>query len=279
MTNPLNPARARAYLISNAQVTAGSAGRTLRRPRKQLLTTMRSLVVQGDAIATGPLRALRPLAGNCTAPVQITEAGGTYDRPHLDTLVRCRKCEACLKHRRAVWSARARYMIGSHERTWMVTLTCTADAHYRLLLRAIKRERDKGCDPSEWSSDEEFKRRADEFGKEVTLWLKRVRISGARFSYLMVVEAHKTGLPHVHLLVHESNGCTYRALTSAWRLGFAHAKLVEGPKAALYVTKYLMKSALARVRASLLYGKQPPQGIDRNGRVEKPVSPEKDTSE
>jgi len=107
-----------------------------------------------------------------------------------------------------------------------------------------------------------FKARADELGKEVTKWLKRVRSTGARFTYLMVVEAHKSGLPHVHLLIHDQAATTYRALTAAWRLGFAHAKLVEGVSGPRYVTKYLVKSMMARVRSSLNYGRSnPPCGV------------------
>ena len=71
---------------------------------------------------------------------------------------------------------------------------------------------------------------------------------------LQVVEAHKSGLPHVHLLVHDKGDTTYRRLTDTWPLGFAHAKLVEGTAASRYVAKYLAKSALARVRASQGYG-------------------------
>lgn len=152
-----------------------------------------------------------------------------------------------------MWAARARQRIASHSRTWMVTLTAAPDAHFRMLCQAEVAARRSGVNPSEWSEDEVFAARWREFGKEVTKWLKRIRSSGSKLVYLQVVEAHASGLPHVHLLVHEVNTVSYRALTSAWKLGFAHAKLVEGPQAALYVTKYLMKSALARVRASQDY--------------------------
>lgn len=214
---------------------------------------MTSLVRDGQAIATGPLRAARPLHGSCEAPVHIEEGGGKANRPILDTYVRCRKCPSCLKHRRAVWAARARQRIAAHSRTWMVTLTASPDAHFRMLCQAEVAARRSSVNPAEWSDAERFAARWQEFGKEVTKWLKRMRSSGSSFVYLQVVEAHASGLPHVHLLVHENNTVTYRSLVSAWKLGFAHAKLVEGPKAALYVTKYLMKSAMARVRASQDY--------------------------
>lgn len=246
--------RGSAYLISNAQVT-GAGGRTIRRRRRQVLTTIRSLALQGDARLTGPLRAVRPLAGECTAPLQLTEIGGSEARPMLDTFVRCRKCDDCLKHRRRLWSAKAASMIQDHERSWMVTLTLTPEAHFRMLCLAERSARSKGFDPSDWTPSEAFAARWGEIAKEVTKWLKRTRATGAAFNYLLVAEAHASGLPHVHLLMHEVRGLTYRRITGGWSLGFSHAKLVEGTSAARYVTKYLMKSAMARVRASLRYGR------------------------
>lgn len=262
----IRSSRASAYLISNAQVTA-RAGRVVRRPRRSVIRNMVSLVAAGDAIATGPLRAARPVHGSCLSPIQVTEAGGHHNRPMLDTFVRCRKCPPCLKHKRAVWSVRATHEIVMHQRSWMVTLTCSPAAHFQLLDRARSIATKAGYNPGAWSSSDEFAERAKQMGIEVTKWLKRLRSKGAAFNYLLVVEAHKSGLPHVHLLIHEIRDCTYRTLTEAWPLGFAHAKLVEGPVAARYVTKYLVKSTLARVRASQGYGHSTPKGPSDTIRV------------
>lgn len=225
---------------------------------------MRNLVVAGDAIATGPLRAARPVHGQCQSPIMVTEMGGHHNRPMLDTFVRCRKCPPCLKHKRAVWSARAAHEIVMHQRSWMVTLTCSPASHFQLVNRARSIATKGGFNPDTWSSSDEFAERAKQMGIEVTKWLKRMRSRGASFNYLLVVEAHKSGLPHVHLLIHEIRDCTYRTLTETWSLGFAHAKLVEGAVAARYVTKYLVKSVLARVRASQHYGHSTPEGPSRN---------------
>lgn len=224
------------------------------------MRNMVSLVAAGDAIATGPLRAARPVHGSCEAPIQLTEVGGHHNRPMLDTFVRCRKCPSCLRHKRAVWSARATHEIGMHPRTWMVTLTCTPVMHFQMLESARLAAIRAGNRPDAWSPSEEFSERWSQLGTQVTKWLKRLRSHGAKFNYLLVVEAHKSGLPHVHLLIHEIEGCTYRTLTETWRLGFSHAKLVEGAAAARYVTKYLVKSVLARVRASQRYGSNTPKG-------------------
>lgn len=218
------------------------------------MRNMVRLVADGDAIATGPLRAARPVHGSCASPIAITEVGGHHNRPMLDTYVRCRKCPPCLQAKRAVWSARAAHEIGHHQRSWLVTLTCRPDVHFRLLSQARSNATARGFTPEEWSDAEEFAMRWQQLGIEVTKWLKRLRSKGAKFTYLLVVEAHKSGLPHVHLLIHELEDTTYRLLTEEWKLGFSHAKLVQGAAAARYVTKYLVKSVLARVRASQRYG-------------------------
>lgn len=224
------------------------------------MRNMVSLVAAGDAVATGPLRAARPVHGSCLSPIMVTEQGGTANRPMLDTYVRCRKCTPCLQAKRALWSARAAQAIVLHPRTWLVTLTCTPAEHFRLLNQARSTAIRSGFSPEEWSPSEEFGARWSQLGSEVTKWLKRVRDKGARFSYLLVVEAHKSGLPHVHLLMHELCDLSYRSITEPWSLGFCHAKLVEGTDASRYVTKYLVKSALARVRASQQYGQLRPPG-------------------
>jgi len=68
----------------------------------------------------------------------------------------------------------------------------------------------------------------------------------------------------MHVLVHEALGkVTKRELEASWRSGFSHWRLVPvgDTRAAAYVTKYLTKSALTRVRASQRYGR--PDGIVR----------------
>lgn len=250
---PIRPAAQAAYLISNAQVTARDMPVRRLRTARDVLVQSRSLVLQGKAQIAAPAKAERLVMGNCTEPIRITEKGGRSNAPTLDTYVRCRKCESCLKHRRSVWSARAAQRIGMHTRSWMVTLTLSPANHFLLLCRAEVEARSKAVNPSLWTPEEVFAARWREFGKEVTKWIKRLRAKGAKFVYLLVVEAHKTGLPHVHLLIHEISTVLYRDICDAWTLGFSHAKLVQGPEAARYVTKYLMKSALARVRASQDY--------------------------
>ena len=76
--------------------------------------------------------------------------------------------------------------------------------------------------------------------------------------YIAIFERHKSGVPHVHALLHETvrGSLTERAIRKAWNKGFDEASLVTGPKAIAYVGKYLFKGATAvcRVRASQHYG-------------------------
>jgi hypothetical protein len=158
-------------------------------------------------------------------------------------------------------------------------------------MRAYQRLLARGEDFDGGTEAERFAQRHYECSKELTLWLKRVRATaavdhrqsarlaesctvsrggrckchpiqefGAPLRYLLVAEAHKTGLPHYHLLIHEyseSRPIRARHLKEQWRLGFSSVKLVaqdEGNRRGGYVTKYLAKSAIARVRASVGYG-------------------------
>jgi len=109
---------------------------------------------------------------------------------------------------------------------------------------------------SSFEDEDNFKRLLGECGRDVTLFLKRLRkTASAPIKYLVVSERHKSGVPHFHILVHEQrpNAVTHANLKHAWQAGFSHFKLAD-PKAAGYVAKYISKDALARVRASEHYG-------------------------
>lgn len=173
---------------------------------------------------------------------------------------RCRKCGNCLRHRQRLWTARAIDELKGARRTWFCTLTVSPEHRLRLRLRAEKahlrasRETISSLEPAE-----QFRLQANELGKEVTLWLKRVReASPGLLRYLLVTEHHKSGDPHCHLLLHEQGDpVTKRVLESRWRLGHSHFRLVDqgDPRAAYYACKYLAKEALTRIRASSRYGR------------------------
>lgn len=168
-------------------------------------------------------------------------------------LVRCRKCDACMKHRSRLWTARAMDETRMSTRTWFGTLTLAPDrqtwARYAALKRLGERE-------SLITEEAVFAMSVSLIGDEITKFLKRVR-KAAPFRYLLVTEAHKSGLPHFHLLIHEYAGSiTKRKLDASWRYGFSQFRLINvGDEARVgYVCKYLSKSVLTRVRASKDYG-------------------------
>lgn len=181
----------------------------------------------------------------------------SLDRPtfHVDVEARCRRCGECLKARAALWRGRARAEIGASSRTWFGTLTLTAQAQFRALSAARQAAARKGTDFDGLSQQDQFRARCMEVGREVTLYLKRLRKHGAKIRYCLVFEAHKSGAPHCHVLIHERGvPVRHKLLSEQWRLGFTKFNLVKDNRAAAYITKYLTKAAIARIRASENYG-------------------------
>lgn len=220
------------------------------------------------------------VSGSCTAPVTIEY----WSRP--DTMnakyivvagyksgvkgkggpltvimeVPCKKCKKCLARRAYDWHQRALFETSIAPRTWFGTLTFNPEWHYQVLLRCRHHDDAQGIDFDALSSNEQFTRRHNMLAVEVTKYLKRIRkLSKARLRYLLVAEAHKSGNPHYHMLVHEVDTevpIRHALLKGQWTAGFSDFKLVSDPKAATYCCKYLSKDAKARVRASLLYGEE-----------------------
>lgn len=207
-----------------------------------------------------------PVASDWKNPGIATWNPGEQHPLYIRMWVPCRQCIVCLKHRARLWSFRAQHEIRTSSRTWFGTLTASASNHYLLDLRAGLSLKE-GRTFEELSPTEQFRCRCTEFGKEVTKFFKRVRKNtGAPIRYLTVFERHKSGLPHVHMLIHEaSQPVTYRDVSNQWKLGHSHFKLVDRSetKTAWYVAKYLSKESAARVRASLGYG----ETMERNSRI------------
>lgn len=180
----------------------------------------------------------------------------------LDIMTPCRKCKPCLKRRSARWAYRARCELALAKRTWFATFTADPDHQYVFECRAAAAVGARGDRWGLLSPEDRFKALAAEFGKELTLYFKRIRKNtGIPLRYILVAEAHVSGLPHFHALIHEitDERITWRELDQAWTIGHSMFKLTDGDRrAAQYVCKYLAKAALARVRASKGYGKLDP---------------------
>lgn len=224
----------------------------------------------------------------------------------LDVAVPCRNCDRCLKMRSHFWRDRALAEYKSNARSYFGTITLTPEDHYLLDARATARLAQQGVLFSALSDAEIFKERCREFGRELSLYLKRLRQGpgGHRkvhLRYLMIAEAHDSdktsdlikGRPHFHVMFHEpvpgtlvqgdpvqvlmhdvrdgelepfyvkgKNGQWKRYcrvadnsfLRSQWKLGFTRFQFASGSHEATYMTKYLSKSMLYKVRASYRYG-------------------------
>ena len=211
------------------------------------------------------------VAGNCQSPVYREYSGaeriggsieGTSSRRRgpqmvIEFTVRCRQCDNCLRARAAHWRLKAYAELRRAPRTWFGTLTFAPDRVYRARCAAEVLAVKRGHKWEELSADAQFRYLADELGKECTKYWKRLRKAGAQFRYCLVAEAHKSGVPHYHALVHELSDdapVRHKMLADKWDAGFSKWKLAEGPRVAHYVTKYLTKSMRARIRASRDYG-------------------------
>lgn len=168
---------------------------------------------------------------------------------YFDASLPCRKCPVCLRRRARLWRMRALNELALSSRTWFATFTLAPQNRLVLDVRAHL-----SCDDT---SDAAYIARHAAISRYFTLYFKRLRKTVSGLRYLLVAEAHKDGYPHYHALIHERGPMvTKRELQGQWSHGFSSVKLVDttDARAPFYVTKYLAKQALARIRASLRYG-------------------------
>lgn len=191
----------------------------------------------------------RPAPGNRDAPLWI------------DISVPCRKCASCLKRRTYVWRQRCVNEMRTAARTWFGTLTASPDVHFLWECMLAHDLRQRAVNWDRLDQDEQFLERARVGSKEVTKFFKKLRArTEAPLRYFLVVEPHKSGRPHWHVLLHELDAAQpvrKAELRDCWAHGFSQWKLVDADdavKTARYVAKYLTKSMQARVRASIDYG-------------------------
>lgn len=178
--------------------------------------------------------------------------------------VRCRMCDACLRERKKLWARRAVAEMSRAARTWFGTYTLSPEWQSYFGAKAAMEASRNGDVLEALPFDQQLILRHQAISPEFTKYLKRLRKRGHRLRYLLVLEAHKTMLPHYHVLIHESGApVPKRVLEDEWRLGFSQFRLAEDARAVFYAAKYLGKSSAARVRASLHYGRvAPPFGAE-----------------
>lgn len=193
----------------------------------------------------------------------INDQVGTPHTVYLD--VPCGHCGACLRARAALWKRRMSVECERWPRTWFCTLTAKPHQHMLWRAAAYRRLQTGGTAWGSLTPGDQFSEVCKEMGKDLTRYVKRCRkASTAPLRAVWVVEQHKSGNPHIHGLVHETedSATRERILRLNWRRhGIAEAVLIDktGESDALstYVAKacgYIAKSLLVRVRASKHYG-------------------------
>lgn len=190
---------------------------------------------------------------------RIVVGVGNASNPLTVALIaRCRTCETCLAQRSTDWRFRAMSETRMAARTWFGTLTLRPDEMFKMRAAASLRLRKSAVELEALSPDDVFYELNRQMSPEITKFVKRIRKqSGAKLRIMLVSEAHKSGLPHFHMLIHEVKAdemVKHACLTAAWRLGFSKFKLVEDLRQAVYLCKYISKTKATRVRASLEYG-------------------------
>lgn len=227
------------------------------------------------------------VAGRCEAPRpvirfarparerdgSVTVARGKPHPMEVELMTPCRKCSRCLAMRAAHWRHRAVSEIQASPRAWFCTWTLSPEARFRTLSMARAALSAQSVEYESIPPAEQFGAWCKQIGREFTLGLKRLRKNTrSPVRYVIIAEGHKDGTPHFHGLIHEVSPLhpvTHKALVrDVWRLGFARYKLADAATGG-YVTKYLTKSSLVRVRASRGYG----DGLSRNSPEWESVNP------
>ena len=250
-----------------------------------------------DALVSGKAERLEDsrwevrYSGDCESPLHMkrnADKGALF----VKYLVRCRRCRPCLRAKQFYWARTAmkwtQKTAEEGNRTWFGTLTLTPTSQ-AIALENARTEwlnsvtRSTGEVPEWWDDvacDERFRLVREELVGWLQRYWKRLRKGAKRcercyplkprkagewdhppasFKYFVVFERHKSGLPHMHWLMHETDEhIMLKALQCAWPHGFTKVKLVRGNdvrKAAFYVSKYLGKSFQARQLASINYAK------------------------
>lgn len=261
-----------ADLISLSQVTPFSIPRKKPKDHSELQSLIQHALAHG-ARRVSVARTAWDISGNCEDGytqefcARPPAKGGSYAEiipgrtKHtliLEVTTRCRRCKRCLHHRAALWRSRVLAETRDAPRTWFGTLTLRPGRQYYYWAAARVSAAKEGIDFDALSDIQQFIRRDRLISPEITKAIKRLRKNtGIPFKYIIVAEAHKSGAPHYHLLFHERSvdkQLRYADLKTMWPLGFSQFKLVGEAQQASYLCKYLSKSMLARVRASLRYG-------------------------
>ncbi len=250
------------------------------------LATIRAFVA-GRAVIHDPAYATADYSGRCERPIVIDRIGVGHEllsRPihgaeaapvgferekpfTLSNLVRCRRCEACLKERRWMWTERAAKEWREATRTWLCTFTLRPSEHYKLGVQTRQRLEAQGEDIDKMDARRRLEEMMVEYRDVMRRYVNRLRKGlvqrgwpQVQFRYLWVPEPHKSGLIHFHMLLHEvadDMRIPKRRIEDMWGLGHAGAKEVHSEAEAKYACKYLGKHHFeGRLAVSKHYGER-----------------------
>lgn len=232
--------------------------------------SFRGAFLHGDALSM--THAQRDWSHGCRAPVglelhhtrMISKATGLVVPPRwVELRVECRGCASCLSHRAWRWTQRGVAEAAASARTHLVTLTVRPELQFAATCEVSRWCEEAHIEASSLSGEEMFARRCEVLFSDIQRMLKRIRHAGAKIRYMVVAEAHRSGDPHFHMLLHEVQRFTedaydtYALVKREWTGGFADMSGVDrgDTKAVRYLCKYLSKAMAARVRASVGYGR------------------------
>ena len=180
----------------------------------------------------------------------------------VELWTRCRRCLPCRKAKAMLWRERAREELAASARSWIGCLTFSPEAYAIGIATAHAKLAKSGVDLATLGDAEQQNEVIAALNPQITRWLKRVRkVTGAPLRYLLVWERGETeGRLHAHILLHEQDRASpvrKLLLEAQWKgVGHSHWRLVHSERgAAGYLTEYISKEMLARVRASFRYGK------------------------
>lgn len=200
---------------------------------------------------------------------QVMKVGLNHILGVIAVYARCRKCSRCLKARKAQWICRTIHEVDFWPVSRFVTLTAGGQARGFMEME-WNASGANGCNYDSLNVKDQKMLQKRVFHRYVGQFLKKLRgkirkLAGLR--YFLVIEEHKDGFPHAHLIISEitnsERGLTADIIKAAWwPNGFASVGIIQSAEAAYYVAKYLGKqSAGNRVRGSNSYG-EPRRVVD-----------------
>lgn len=183
-------------------------------------------------------RMVHRMYGSCTNPPRIPYA--KFQDQEL--AVRCRNCPGCLRARRTLWRYRAEEEFLLSPRTWFFTGTFRNQTDDMV---RVKRETTMFLTRL---------RRRMEYLQKQGLEAGELPLYG-NLRYIVAPEPHKSGMLHIHALLHTGTAVTRRMISESWKAGHEKTKIAQLEHAG-YVTKYVTKNLVEkrahrpRVRAS-----------------------------